>query len=559
MRRVRVGILVDDLILQEWQKNVIDDIINCSFSEVVSVFVCWAPTDRKHSWRHNLVRLKIHKTTEIYDIYEFLSSKFLSKKLSYARSHDIRPLIQDVPILNVVPQRARGYFDTFSDEDLCCLRSLDMDVLVRFGFRILRGEILSAARFGVWSFHHGDETAYRGGPSCFWEMTRGESTIGCILQVLTERLDGGRVIYRSHSSCPETFWVGMVREQHYLKSSAFVRRCLTSLYETGELQSAEPAEEGRLGQLYRKPGNARAAWELGRLAFRSLHRSVANAVRYSEWSLAMREVGDAEPPPSKLDGFRTILESKNWSLADPNVVTIEGTTYCFLERCRPGEKKGHIACFRFTDDGSPSDAKTVIECEHHLSYPFVFEWIGSIYMAVEAAEASCVKIFEAKAFPLRWVEVSRILEGHAVYDPTLFEHDGDWYLFAAIDECGGGSSDELFLFTSRTPLGPWKPHPGNPVVSDVRVARPAGPLLRSKGRILRPAQDCSRSYGRAINMCEVTELSPTSYEQKPVSRIDPRDLGKLGCHTISRSGGYEVIDQRSYKRKGLIRRFADER
>ncbi|MBL25933.1 MAG: hypothetical protein CMM50_00070 [Rhodospirillaceae bacterium] len=541
--------MVDDLVLETWQSQVVTDILASEFADLVAVIVCWAPADKATPWFDNLRNLNFHRTSEIYDLYEAVCRRFLGRNLTYHRRHDLRTRIDDVPVLNVVPQRERRFFDSLAEIDLETLRAFDFDVLIRFGFRILKGEILQMPKWGVWSFHHGDETGFRGGPSCFWEMVEGEATVGCILQVLNERLDGGRVIYKSYSSCPETLWVSSVRDQHYLKSSAFVRRCLATLHRTGELPRQPYTKGEALGRLYRKPGNLRAIKELGRLGFRTFHQSMANALRYSDWSLAARSVHEDAHPPRGLNGFRTILENKDWSLADPNLITVDGATYCFFERYQPGRTHGHIACFRFTEGGHPSQPKAVIECDHHLSYPFVFEWDDAIYMTVEAAEASCIKVFRADAFPLKWVEVGRMLPGQKAYDPTLFEHEGRWYLFTVIDECGGGSFDELFLFTSHTPLGPWEPHPLNPIVSDVRVARPAGRLFHSEGRLLRPAQDCSRTYGRAINICEVTALSPETFSQRLVDRIEPHETGKLGCHTVSRSGGYEVIDQREYRSK----------
>jgi len=44
--------------------------------------------------------------------------------------------------------------------------------------------------FGVWSWHHGDEDKYRGGPPAFWEIVNADPVTGALLQRLTERLDG---------------------------------------------------------------------------------------------------------------------------------------------------------------------------------------------------------------------------------------------------------------------------------------------------------------------------------------------------------------------------------
>ena len=71
------------------------------------------------------------------------------------------------------------------------LRGHDLDVLLRFGFGILGGDVLDVARHGIWSFHHDDERVIRGGPPSFWEVADGHATTGVLLQRLTERLDAG--------------------------------------------------------------------------------------------------------------------------------------------------------------------------------------------------------------------------------------------------------------------------------------------------------------------------------------------------------------------------------
>jgi len=38
----------------------------------------------------------------------------------------------------------------------------DLDILVGFGFGIIRGGVLTAPTYGVFSYHHGDIREYRG-------------------------------------------------------------------------------------------------------------------------------------------------------------------------------------------------------------------------------------------------------------------------------------------------------------------------------------------------------------------------------------------------------------
>ena len=83
----------------------------------------------------------------------------------------------------------------------------------------------------------------------------------------------------------------------------------------------------------------------------------------------------------------------------------------------------------------------------------------------------------------------------------------------------------------------------NPVVSDVRCARPAGKLFVHKGQLFRPAQDGSRGYGGSVAIRRVDSLTTASYAESPVNRIDPDwDDDLVGTHTLNRDGNTSVVD-----------------
>ncbi|AHG00062.1 formyl transferase [Halostagnicola larsenii XH-48] len=67
------------------------------------------------------------------------------------------------------------------------------DVVVRFGFGLVRGDILTATEHGVLSFHPADIRRYRGlGPPKAFVDDR--SSIGATLQRLTEGIDSGEIV-----------------------------------------------------------------------------------------------------------------------------------------------------------------------------------------------------------------------------------------------------------------------------------------------------------------------------------------------------------------------------
>ena len=109
-------------------------------------------------------------------------------------------------ILNELGEKGRLYAFDQDDDSLQNLiederfvfnhhnfRYLKPDVLVRFGFGIVKGPMLDLPTHGVWGFHHGDEEKFRGGPPGFWEIMHDDPVTGAVLQRLTEKLDAGRI------------------------------------------------------------------------------------------------------------------------------------------------------------------------------------------------------------------------------------------------------------------------------------------------------------------------------------------------------------------------------
>jgi hypothetical protein len=193
--------------------------------------------------------------------------------------------------------------------------------------------------------------------------------------------------------------------------------------------------------------------------------------------------------------------------------------------------------------GVVGEPRLALQRPYHLSYPFVFEWRGDVFLLPETRENRTVELYRAERFPDRWTLERRLFEGVEAVDCTVHVADDRLWLFAGIGKPTFSCNDELHVFHAEDPRGPWRPHDRNPVVSDVCRARPAGALFREGGRLLRPSQDCSVRYGYAITFNEVEVLTPEDYRERPVARIEPGWIaGNRGSHTFSRSERLEVID-----------------
>lgn len=284
-----------------------------------------------------------------------------------------------------------------------------------------------------------------------------------------------------------------------------------------------------------------------RAFFAALRKSIAWRRRQrkggANWFLAVRRADAPMDLGSPHPGAMEALQApKGLYWADPCIVEDGQRRFVFVEEYIESEQRGVIACIELLPRGARR-LGIVLDRAYHLSYPIVFDHEGVRYMTVESGAAGRVSLYRAEKFPLFWVHERDLIEGGVCVDPTLYHHDGLWYLFASAAEGGSSTSDELFLFTAESLDGPFEPHPCNPIVQDVRRARPAGRLVRHGGRLIRPAQDCAPEYGSAVAFNEIVELDRTRYHERPLSRLEPSwQPGLWGCHTYSAVPGVEVLD-----------------
>jgi hypothetical protein len=177
-----------------------------------------------------------------------------------------------------------------------------------------------------------------------------------------------------------------------------------------------------------------------------------------------------------------------------------------------------------------------------MSYPYVFAFDDEILCVPETSMAGDVRLYRAVEFPDRWELAATLIKGFPAVDSTLFQYGGMWWLLCG--RHGKLSKVELYAWYATSLFGPWTPHPLNPVKCDVRSSRPAGRPFMVAGSFCRPAQDCSRTYGGAIAINRIVKLSPTTFEEELVGRIEPDSTGpyRHGIHTVCPVDGVTLID-----------------
>lgn len=237
--------------------------------------------------------------------------------------------------------------------------------------------------------------------------------------------------------------------------------------------------------------------------------------------------------------YRVLPGSTDGYLADPFPFPHQGRNFIFVEKFSYATNRGCIAVITVDPDGTASAPQVVLEEPHHLSYPFVFEQNGQIWMIPESGAARTVNLYRAVEFPYRWTRHACLIEGIEGYDATPLCRNGGLWLFVSLRAWRSTSWDILGLYHAETLAGSWTPHRANPVLIDAALSRPAGAFIQREGRTLRPVQDCTRGYGGGVTFCRLDALGESGFAQVPIGRIRS---GRLGCHTYNRRFGLEVID-----------------
>lgn len=443
---------------------------------------------------------------------------------------------------------SEGRVHRFSEEDLAAIRREQFDLLIRCGSGILRGGILRSARLGVLSFHHGDNRVNRGGPPGFWEVYHRWSRTGFVVQILTEELDGGHVLLRGFVPTEPTHLLN--RALLYHKSYFHLRALLERIASSGELPAAEP-QLPYSGRLFVAPRAREIAAYLLKRAGRTLIGHMRDLRQQRErWGVCYLK---SDWPSAAFWRGTRIETPAGRFLADPFVATREGRTCVFVEDYPYATEKGHISAFEIGDCGA-RELGIALEEKFHLSFPFLFEHRGALFMCPESIGAEQIRIYRCSRFPLEWKLEHVAMQGVWAADSMLFPHEDQWWLFTNLSRAQPIEfNSELHIFSAPDPLSnSWTPHPKNPVLIDPSCARNAG-LLRSGGigiGIVRVCQQHSfGTYGASARLMRITRLDGDGYAEEPIGRLTPDFVARAhGTHHFHSNGLYSVWDYKRWER-----------
>jgi len=552
-QKLRIGLLMETYNLPLWEYTLVKRLIESHYASIELLI-----------FKNSIVGKNRSLFARISDINNWKKAAFrvyrdldllLYKPDQYAFDRkEATELLKQVPTI-VTKTISTNYSDRFCMKDIQKIGEYDLDILIRLGFKILRGDILKIARYGVWSYHHGDNRINRGGYAGFWEIVEGKLVAGANLQILNEDLDNGLVLYRSLSHTIGTYSQNI--NKIYWKSVSFLPRKLEELYNIGgklffnnvNRINEHPCYYSEKLYLPRNAGYRLISKLIINQLIKRIKSKLYFMFYFNQWILQFHiKKGYSD----SFWRYKKIIPPKDRFWADPFVIFKDEKYYIFIEEYIYRLRKGHISCIIMDSKGNYQFPIKVLDKSFHLSYPHIFKSESDLFMIPETGSEKVIDLYKCTKFPNKWEFVTRLMENVEAYDSTLFFHDNKYWLFTNIRENKGASeNDELFLFYSDTLLtNDWKSHPNNPIVSDVTRARPAGNIFIRDSKIYRPSQNCSKTYGYGIKINHIVTISENYYEEKEIGSILPNwDNKIISTHTYNASGSLNIIDVRMRRRK----------
>ena len=214
----RIGIILDSLFVSKQIKDLIEFSNKSNNYKITTLII-----NELDKNKGNLAS-KVFSYIGRRGMNKFLSTAFfkaickiekivIKRNPKFANFYDKHKLLEEnFEIINVKPLVSKsGLVYRYDNTTIKSIKNANLDLLIRGGSGILRGEILSVCPNGVLSFHHADNDINRGGPPGFWEVYEKNPRTGFIIQRLKEELDGGDVFYKGFNTTSWFYSLNLVK------------------------------------------------------------------------------------------------------------------------------------------------------------------------------------------------------------------------------------------------------------------------------------------------------------------------------------------------------------
>lgn len=242
-------------------------------------------------------------------------------------------------------------------------------------------------------------------------------------------------------------------------------------------------------------------------------------------------------------------------MADPFGIWRNGLLYLFVETYDYRTNIGIIEGLVLDSTFNIIERRPVLQEPWHLSYPFIFEADGEIWMLPESYKSGALNLYRAVDFPWCWQKEERFSFPEPAIDATPLKTADGWLMFYTPATPKPWRQSALKVAKAEHYLGHWAPLSEHPILIDKAGARMGGTALLHNERLILPTQDCSDTYGGAIQIrvsddTTSSEMIPLTAPLKGAHIKPPKAWAPYikGLHTLSAAGPVTLFDAKKTDR-----------
>ena len=543
----RVGILIESTNCSKHFSDTLSELVK---SKEVELFFLQnnSDTTEKDIWEKVKIKGLLHVVESVFfNLLTSMEQKVFSLFFQAIKEHQkiisIEKFIKNEIVYLKPIFSASGTVIHYSDKDIDKIESLNLDIIIAGSVSgILKGKILQSATKGVLSFCYSDNRWKRGGPPAFWEVYLRKPSTGFVLQILTEELDAGSVIFRGNIPTRRSYTENIV--DLYNESNPYLAKTILKYAASNHLPAAEE-KFPYSGPLWSTPSVMQSILYLFQTFFLFASLVIERLIlrKDNRWGIAF--ISGSWKNADLRKGIQ-IKNPPNHFLADPFVITKNNRTICFVEDYCYKQKRALIAAIEIVDQKEYKMLGTVIEEPYHMSFPYLFEYQDELYMVPETSEGNAIRLYKCIEYPLKWEYQKDIMSDVRAVDSMIFEHEEKWWMLTTMSTKGNeDDASQLMAYYSDHPLSDdWIAHEQNPLIFDSNIARNGGILDLGAPLPVRNRQKQGfNAYGVALSLARITDLTPSSYSEEEIGQVSPNFFPHINrCHHMHSNGEYTVYD-----------------
>lgn len=548
--KLRVAVLLNDENISAWSFRMLEKIKEDACGEFVLIVKIKKGFKKEQSYFN---KLWLNRRNILYSAFNRLDKKLHKNNPNAFESKNINNVIS-LDSSNTVNVELVG--NLISLKDVENIKNFDVDILINLSSIVPDKNSVTIAKYGFWYLCSGDTNRIIGRPDGFWEVLNNWDETAISLHIVKDSPDDV-VFLNNSSSLTHHTSPNRNRNSFYWKSLSFIPSKIKYLYEVGNIQFFKEVDTSNAvpyfysNKLYTTPTNKEMLILGMQLFLKKIKTNISNRFFLDQWILLFH-LNSKSKYSNYFFNYKKMLPPKDRFWADPFVLKRDNKYYIFLEELMYSNNKGYISLIVMDENGNYELPVKVLEKDYHLSYPFLIEENGELYMIPESSENRTIELYKCTNFPFKWELEKILMNDIEAVDSTVIFRDNKYWLFANVAENVGASTlDELHLFSSNSLLSDnWISHPKNPIISDVKRSRPAGNFFELNGKLYRPSQNCSKRYGYGMKINEVVEFNETDYKEIIVESILPNwDKALKATHTINNVDKLTIIDAIVRRRK----------